>query len=493
MQRQTIGGYHILDKIDSGGQGAVYKAWDPSNGQVVALKTLLPNGVANSDRIERFRREAELTAQIEHSNVVRILNSGRDENHHFIVMEFLPVSVADLIRSVRQLPIARAVDFCHQAALGLQAANDYGIIHRDIKPSNLLVAPDGTIKVTDFGLARASDLKTITTPNALMGTVNYMSPEQAQGERPDTRSDIYSLGIVLYETLTGSVPFDEETALVTMKKQVEDSPESVRQRRLGVPRELDDIVNKCLAKRREDRFQTPDELAIALASPALSNRIALIDFYEATDGPNWRNNTHWLSDLPVFMWHGVTADGNGQVTRLDLRNNDLAGKIPTGLANLDSLTHLDLGENYINGQIPPELSRLSKLEELRLDNNDLTGRLPPELGDLTNLRLLHLVDSPIIGSLPPELGSIISLEDLTVAATRMSGEIPSELCNLSNLKELYLLDNQFTGEIPRWLCDLESLRLLRLAGNEWAGCIPGELQNVPENDLSEIELPFSGS
>ncbi len=206
MQRQTIGGYQILDKIDSGGQGAVYKVWDPSNGQVAALKTLLPNGVANSDGIERFRRESELTAQIAHPNVIRILDNGRDGDHHFITMELLPSSVADLIRSVGQLPVARAVDICRQAALGLHAANGHGIIHRDIKPSNLLVAPDGTAKVTDFGLARASDLKTITTPNAVMGTVDYMSPEQAQGERPDTRSDIYSLGIVLFETLTGSVP-----------------------------------------------------------------------------------------------------------------------------------------------------------------------------------------------------------------------------------------------------------------------------------------------
>ena len=236
MQRQTIGGYHILDKIDSGGQGAVYKAWDPSNGQVVALKTLLPGGAANSDGIKRFRREAELTSQVAHPNVIRILDNGRDEDHYFIAMEFLPISVADLIRSVGLLPIAKAVYICRQAALGLQAANDHGIIHRDIKPSNLLIDPDGTVKVTDFGLARASHLSTMTSPNAVMGTVKYMSPEQAQGERLDTRTDIYSLGIVLYETLTGSVPFDAETALATMRKQVEERPEPVRQRRLDVPR-----------------------------------------------------------------------------------------------------------------------------------------------------------------------------------------------------------------------------------------------------------------
>ena len=171
-------------------------------------------------------------------------------------------------------------------------------------------------------------------------------------------------------------------------------------------------MNKCLAKSREDRFQTPNDLATNLVSAALSNRVALFDLYETTDGPNWRNNTHWLSDLPISMWHGVTADGNGNVTRLALGDNNLTGKIPSGLARLDNLTHLDLEENYLSGQIPPELGRLSNLQELRLGNNyDLTGRLPGELGDLTNLRRLHLIASPIIGTLPPELGNLISLEE----------------------------------------------------------------------------------
>ena len=409
-------------------------------------------------------------------------------------MELLPSSVADLIRSVGQLPIPRAVDICRQAALGLQAANEHGIIHRDIKPSNLLVGPDGTIKVTDFGLARAIDLKTITSLNVVIGTELYMSPEQAQGQRADTRSDIYSLGIVLYETLTGSVPFYAETALATMKKQVEERPKSVRQIRLGVPRELDDIVSKCLAKRREDRFQTPDELAVALASPALSNRVALIDFYEATGGSSWRNNTHWLSDLPVFRWHGVTVDSKGNVTRLDLRDNGLTGRIPAGLANLASLTHLDLAENfYLSGPIPPEIGRLSSLQELLLSNCGLVGTLSSELGHLTNLRRLHLIESTIIGELPVELCGLSNLEDLTIAGTGVSGEIPSELCNLAKLKDLYLPGNQLTGEIPSELCNLKNLEVLYLADNNWTGCIPSELRNVSDNDLSEIGLPFCES
>ncbi len=491
MQSQTIDRYHILGRIASGGQGAIYRAWDPSNGQVVALKTLLPGGAANSDGIERFRREAELTAEVDHPNVIRILDNGRDQDSHFIVMEFLPISVADLIRSVGQLPIGRTVDICRQVALGLEAANDHGIIHRDIKPSNLLIAPDGAVKVTDFGLARSSNLPTMTSPGAVMGTASYMSPEQVRGHRVDTRTDIYSLGVVLYEMLTGSAPFDAETGYAIMRKHVEERPESVSQRRPGVPIALDSIVNTCLAKKREDRFQTLGHLAAALNRLWTWDQVTLIELYEATDGPNWSNNTHWLSDIPVSQWHCVTVDSNGNVTQLALRDNNLTGKIPSGLARLDNLTHLDLGENYLSGQIPPELGRLSNLQELRLDNNyDLAGRLPGELGGLTNLRRLHLVSSPIIGTLPPELGNLTSLEDLTIADSMMSGEIPRELCNLVKLKDLYLLDNNFSGKIPSELCNLTSLEELHLAGNKWAGCIPAGLRNVPVNDLPEIGLPF---
>ena len=491
MQSQTIGGYHILDKVASGGQGAVYRAWDPSNGQVVALKTLLSDSAANSDGIERFRREAELTARVVHPNVVRILDNGRDEDLYFIVMEFLPISVADLIRSVGRLPIGRAVDICRQAALGLQTANNHGIIHRDIKPSNLLIAPDGTVKVTDFGLARASHLPTITSSNAVMGTIRYMSPEQVQGHRVDTRSDIYSLGVSLYEMLIGTLPSDNGENAELVKQYAWTSQMQISLARPAVPSVLGRVVSKCLETSKEERFQTPSELATELASPALMNRVTLIDLYEATDGPNWRNNTHWLSDLPLSMWHGVTTDRIGNVTRLDLRDNGLSGKIPAGLANLDSLTHLDLAENfYLSGPIPLELGRLSSLQELLLNNCDLTGRLPSELGRLTNLRRLHLVECSITGELPLELCGLANLEDLTIAGTGMSGEIPGELCNLAKLKDLYLHGNQFTGEIPSELCDLKNLELLHLAENKWTGCIPRELRNVPDNDLLEIGLPF---
>ena len=473
MRHRNIGGYSILEEIGTGGQGAVYRAWDPSSGRIVAVKTLLGYGEYDSDAVEQFRREAELSAEVEHPNVIRILDSGRDEGSHYIVMELLPSSVADLIRELGQLPIGRAVDICRQAALGLHAASDQGIIHRDIKPPNLLIGHDATVKVTDFGLARSSHLPTMTSAGVVIGTQRYMAPEQKKDARVDSRADIYSLGLVLHEMLTGTVPSGI-------------GPEEVP----GIPDRLKPILSRCLNTFPEHRFQSPGELAAALDDPEISNWIALIDLYNATDGPNWRDDTYWLTDLPISMWYGVATNLSGQVTRLNLRDNGLRGRTPAGLANLEGLTLLDLGENWLHGPLPPELGRLSRLQELRLDNNDLSGMLPRTLGRLMNLKLLSVVATDISGKIPAELGDLTNLEALHIAGTGISGELPASLGRLSRLRDLFLPDNRLTGPIPSELCDLPNLEELHLEGNSWTGCIPSGLRNVSESDLSNLGLPF---
>ena len=215
--------------------------------------------------LERFRREAQLAAAVVHPNITTIYEVGQDGNSHFITMEYLPDSIHNVIQSVGQLPIERAVDICYQAAMALEAASRRGIIHRDIKPQNLLLAPDGTVKVTDFGIARATAMTTMTRTGALMGTPHYMSPEQAQGERADVRSDIYSLGIVLYQMLTGQLPFEANTPFEVIRQHVDQRPETVRRLRSDIPRALERIVSRCLEKNPEGRYATPGQLAQALA------------------------------------------------------------------------------------------------------------------------------------------------------------------------------------------------------------------------------------
>ena len=264
MDQRRIGRYQILEEIASGGQATVYRARDADLERVVALKVLHPHLSADPQYLERFLREARMAGSLNHPNIVIIYEVGRDDGQHLIAMEHLPQSLHSLIQAEGSLPVDRAVDICRQMALGLQSAHENGIIHRDIKPQNILLGPDGTAKVTDFGIARAADLSTMTRTGMLMGTPHYMSPEQAKGERVDTRTDVYSLGCVLYQMLTGEVPFKADTPLAVIRQHIEERPRPVRTVRSEVPAAVERVVARCMEKDPGRRYQTPQQLALVL-------------------------------------------------------------------------------------------------------------------------------------------------------------------------------------------------------------------------------------
>ena len=262
--QQRIGKYQVLEQIAAGGQGIVYRALDPDLQREIAIKVLHAHLSFDAQYQERFLREARMVASLNHPNVVTIHEVGTDGNLLFIAMEYLPSSLQGLLEERGTLPVEEAISLVRQAALGLQSANARGITHRDIKPPNLLLTDDGTVKVTDFGIARAGDFSMMTNSNIIMGTPHYMSPEQAQTNTVDIRSDIYSLGIVLYQMLSGELPFKGETPLEVMRKQVDEQPQPIRQERPDIPIELEQILNRCLEKSPARRYQTPQELVDAL-------------------------------------------------------------------------------------------------------------------------------------------------------------------------------------------------------------------------------------
>ena len=263
MDQRHIGRYQIVEEIASGGQATVYRARDADLERVVALKVLHPHLSADPQYLERFLREARMAASLNHPNVVIIYEVGRD-GQHFIAMELLPQSLHSLIHAEGSLPVDRAMDICRQTALGLQSAHEQGIIHRDIKPQNILLGSDGTAKVTDFGIARAADLSTMTRTGMLMGTPHYMSPEQAKGGRVDTRTDVYSMGCVLYQMLMGEVPFKADTPLAVIRQHIEERPRPVRSVRSEVPAAVERVVARCMEKDPGRRYQTPQQIALAL-------------------------------------------------------------------------------------------------------------------------------------------------------------------------------------------------------------------------------------
>ena len=269
-----LGKYRIIASLASGSQGTVYRAYDPTLEREVALKVLHPH-LATPDAVERFRREGRIVASISHPNIAVISEIGEHNGAHFIAIEYVPHSVGELIRQ-GPMDIAHAVSIAHQTALALEAArvSRHGITHHDVKPDNLLLTSldaGGMVKLIDFGIAHAEGMASMTQAGAQWGTPLYMPPEQWAGERGDTRSDVYSLGVVMYQTLAGRAPFDSDAEnALSRQKAIADqhlaaAPAPLRSVRADVPEELESVVAKCMAKSPSERYQTPGELANALA------------------------------------------------------------------------------------------------------------------------------------------------------------------------------------------------------------------------------------
>jgi eukaryotic-like serine/threonine-protein kinase len=259
------GRYRIIRKLGAGGMANVYLAEDQELGRRVAIKILDDRHAADDSFIERFRREAKNAAGLSHPNIVSIYDRGEAEGTYYIAMEYLSGrSLKELIVSRGPTPIRIAIDYTRQMLAALGFAHRHGIVHRDIKPHNVVVDSDGRLKVTDFGIAR-SGASQMTEVGSIIGTAQYLSPEQARGSPVDQRSDVYSVGIVLYEMLTGQVPFTGETPLEIAMKHLSEVPVPPSELRDDVPDDLDLVVLRALAKDPEDRYQTAEEMNADLA------------------------------------------------------------------------------------------------------------------------------------------------------------------------------------------------------------------------------------
>jgi formylglycine-generating enzyme required for sulfatase activity/tRNA A-37 threonylcarbamoyl transferase component Bud32 len=276
--------YVLLDLLGQGGMGAVYRAKQTRMDRVVALKVIRPEALKAPSAVERFQREARLAAKLAHANVVTVFDSGAGGGTHFLVMEYIEgTDLARLIKEKGALPVAQACDYVRQAALGLQHAFEQGLVHRDIKPANLMLTKTGVIKVMDLGLARAvSTANTaattgLTGTGVVMGTADYLAPEQALDARKvDTRADIYSLGCTLYQLLAGRVPFPGETFTEKLIAHQMQEPEAVETVRPGLPQGLAQVIRTMMAKKPEQRYQTPAEVAQALEPFAAGARPATV-------------------------------------------------------------------------------------------------------------------------------------------------------------------------------------------------------------------------
>ena len=254
------GRYEIIERIGTGGMADVYRAMDSKLNRYVAIKVLKREYREDEQFVTKFRQEARSVAGLSHPNVVGVYDVGNDGDIQFIVLELVEgISLKKYIEKKGHLPYKEALSIAIQVANGMEAAHAHHIVHRDIKPQNIIISKEGKVKVTDFGIAKAAS-STTTVSTSAMGSVHYMSPEQARGGYSDERSDIYSFGITLFEMLTGDVPFDGDTTVAVAVHHIQDEIMPPSEKMNGIPSSVDKIVQKCTRKKTDQRYQSAGEL-----------------------------------------------------------------------------------------------------------------------------------------------------------------------------------------------------------------------------------------
>jgi serine/threonine protein kinase len=263
--------YRRVRLLGEGGMATVELAQDTELDRPVAIKRLAENLAADGEYKQRFLREARLAARLSHPNIVAVYDAGAENGVPFIVMEYVKgETVSDLLRRRRRLAPAEAVALALQACAGLETAHEAGLVHRDIKPQNLLVTPDGTLKIADFGMARSLDGTQLTQTGTVLGTAGYLAPEQAAGEQVNGTADIYALGAVLYELLTGRPPYEAGSLADLFVKQTEGSITAVRELAPAVPARLEDAVMRALARAPEYRPESAEAFAAELGATPMT-------------------------------------------------------------------------------------------------------------------------------------------------------------------------------------------------------------------------------
>ena len=271
MIGQIVGNYKIEEKLGEGGMGAVYKGVDTMLDREVAIKALKPELASQTSVVERFRTEAVTLAKLNHPNIATLYTMFRQGEELYMVLEFVRGETLDSIIQKRgALPAEEAIPVFCQVLDGIDHAHELGIVHRDIKPANMMLTEKGTLKVLDFGIARLLGSARMTRAGNIIGTLEYMAPEQVRGHETDSRSDLYALGMMLYEVLTGKLPFDTDNEFELMKSQTEFTPTPPREINPNIPVEVEAAIMKAIQKNPDDRFQTGGDFRSALLEAGFS-------------------------------------------------------------------------------------------------------------------------------------------------------------------------------------------------------------------------------
>jgi eukaryotic-like serine/threonine-protein kinase len=313
MELKRLGKYEIVAKIGQGAMGEVYRAHDPVLGRDVAIKTMAPGVVADDDLRKRFRREAQSAARMNHPNIITVHDFGEEAGHVYMAMELLEgFDLKELIARQTPMPLEAKLSLMEQICDGLAFAHAHDVVHRDLKPANIHILPSGQVRIMDFGLARVST-SDMTRAGAIMGTPNYMSPEQVRGEKATTRSDVFSLGAVFYELLGGRKPFDAESLPAILYQVMQLEPEPLERVRPDLPPSLCRVVARALAKSASDRYADGGEMRAALRDLRLP--VTDVQAIEGSSAP---------SRAPASV-PGVRSDAGARTSRPTITRIPAAG------------------------------------------------------------------------------------------------------------------------------------------------------------------------
>jgi serine/threonine-protein kinase len=323
--------YELEELVGAGGMSSVFRAHDRLLDRKVALKILHQQYSGDDEYVERFRREARAVAALSHPNIVTVIDRGSHEGRQFIVFEYVEgENLKRMIERRGPTPLATALELGIQIAHGLSFAHQQGLVHRDVKPQNVLLNGDGRAKVTDFGIARSLDVQHgMTQTGTVLGTSDYIAPEQAQGQRVDEHTDVYSLGVVLYELLTTEVPFPGENFVAVAMRHINEPPPPIRDKRPDVPPRVEAAIQKAMAKRPEDRFPTMADFCRELEACLAELEGAGTQVAPALRRPR-RHRRRRVSPWPIVLALGVLAAAGAITAYFVLHDTGTGSKAKAG-------------------------------------------------------------------------------------------------------------------------------------------------------------------
>jgi serine/threonine-protein kinase len=467
--------YQIIEELGKGGMGRVYKALDTKINEKIALKLIKPEIASDKKTIERFSNELKFARKIRHKNVCQMYDLGEHQGTHFITMEYVVGGdLKRLIRKMGRLSAGQAVSIAKQVCDGLGEAHKHGVVHRDLKPHNIMVDDEGSARIMDFGIARSIEGKSITGAGVMIGTPDYMSPEQVESKETDQRSDIYSLGVILYEMVTGQVPFEGDTPFSIGVKHKSEAPKPPKELNEQIPDDLNRVILRCLEKDKNDRYQSTGELCSELVN--IEKGIPTTDRIVPKVRPTTSREVTVTFQpkkivIPALIFIALVAAVF--IVWQVLPKKDVAPEFPEE-PTIAVLPFTDLSpqkdqEVFCEGMSEYIISKLTKLEGLKVIQGDSA---------------LHFKDS---GKGPQSIGKELGVDAVLYGSVQSSGNNFLVVAKLMNVADGSLIWSDDFTEPAGDALDIQSTIALQIARHLQTELSSDETEQIEKQPTENIE------